>query len=984
MRCSSWLVVLSLALPASATEVERTVLQERLAGRPGVPVGATVLAARQEGAVLHLDLDPGEALDPHDRDALLSAVDHAAGEGVRGVYLRVPGPDGDLVRLDELFEPPPVPDKPHGTAVPPPPSHPSHDLPGWRDGALADKTVYLSQCHGWYWHDDYEDWYTQRPNLFDTVEDFHNPEGMNQYLMRYLLNAGARVVTVKESDLGSAMVIVDDGDGGYTEAGTAEWADSVQPGFASGLAPYPYGTDPFELGGNRYVETDETATASATWVPQIPADGSYQVYVSYSQDGSRAPDAHYIVTHAGGTTDAYVDQRRHGSTWVYLGRFPFRAGQDATRAAVTLSNDSSVPGSIVSADAVRFGGGEGDVSRGGQVSGHERWEEAAVYYTQFAGAPTSVYDPYGDGDGSDPSSRSRFADWEHESGEDAIYLSWHSNACGDCGASGTSTYVYGPCGPGECNDFEGVEGSWELAEAVQGRLVETIDQRWQADWPDRGVRVAWFSEVSPSNNDETPAALVELAFHDTESDTALLKHPRFRRDVSRAMLHGIIDYFAGEDGVAPAYPPEPPIQLRVQSDGQGSLEIAWDPPPSGAPLGDPAVDYRVYLSLDGRGFDDGADVDTTTIRIEGLHGYEPLFVRVTAVNDGGESFPTATLGAIPTPEDTRILLVDGFDRLDRGILTWRDAGGNVGWVTHMDLDRMNRYDYAVEHLDALAASGVPVDAVEAQSIAGGGLATDRYELVVWFAGNESTEDETFSSAEQAWIADFVDAGGRLFVSGAEIGWDLDYRGEAGDLAFYEAVMLAGMAEDDADTYTADPEPTGIFAGLGAIGFDDGSGGSYDVRYPDVLDVLPGATPALYYDGDPSMPAALVADDGRLVYLGFPFETVLDPDQRDDLMAAALAALLPGYVPPEWPAGDDDDDDATGDDDDDDDAKPAPYAHPEDDGCRCTTGPRTTVTFAPLLLAALLLARRRSGPVGRAVAPGRRGPRRSPGEIQGFD
>jgi len=946
------MLAVGLVGTAVADEPDRATLQARLASTDAWPAGTQLLRAQPRGVVLEVDLDPGRPLVPGELDALVAAADHALGEGYRGVDLRVPNGAGEFVPLPRLFPVPPVPDKAAGSPLPPP-SHPV-DPPGWGEGALAGRTIYLSQCHGWYWHDDYHDWYTQRPNLFDTAEDFHNPEAMNQYLMRYLLNAGARVMTVKESDLQEQMVIVDDGDNsGYEETG--DWEESVQPGFASGHEPYAHGTDPFELGGNRWIETAEASTASASWTPDIPADGYYQVYVSYSQDGSRAPDAHYVVNHPGGASDVYVDQRVHGSTWVYLGRFFFREGSDSDAGSVTLLADSATPGSIVSADAVRFGGGWGDVSRGGTTSGHERWEEAAIYYTQYAGAPTTVYDPYGDGDGSDPSSRSRFADWEHEDGEDAVYFSWHSNACGSCGASGTSTYVYGPCGPGECNDFTGYPGSDEMAQSIQDSVVQTIDQLWSPGWSDRGVRVAYFSEVSPSNNDEMEAALIELAFHDTESDTALLKHPRFRRDVSRAMMHGIIDYLADRDGVQLTHPPEPPTHLQVLADGAGSLHLRWEAPASGGVLGAPADRYRVYLSHDGRSFQEGVEVTSREAVVEQLHGYDPIYVRVTAVNDGGESFPTPTLGAIPTPEETRILLVDGFDRLDRGLLVWRDAGGNVDWLTHMDLERMNRFDYAVEHLEALAAAGVPVDVADASLIADGLELSADYDLVVWFAGNESTEDETFSETEQAWIAAFMDGGGKLFVSGAEIGWDLDYRGDGDDLAFYQAYLLAGMAEDDADTYSAEPSSDNIFAGIGAMAFSDGTGATYDARYPDVLDVLAGASTAMVYGGDPGAPAALTADDGSLVYLGFPFETLLDAGQRGEVMAASLAFLLPDYEPPEWPAGDDDDDDVVGDDDDDDDDStvPQPFVRDDDDGgCECETVGAREPALPPLAVLVL--------------------------------
>ena len=915
---------LALATSAGAASPDLERLQAQIDSSEMFPPDTTLIAAQREGDVLQVDLWPGEPVGPNQVDELVRAVDHALGEGVRGVGIRLPDDHGVMRTLPELFDLEPVPDK----GVPVPPGYPSVDHPGGSDGALGGKTIYLSQSHGWYYHESYDSWLTQRPNLFDTVEDFHNPEGMNQYLMRYLLNAGAHVVTVRESDLEEEMVVVDDAGAGYSETGA--WAASGEDGFAGGQAPYDHGVDPFELGGARQAATAAAATATARWTPEIPHDGRYNVYVSYPQDSLSAPDAHYVVHHPGGDTDVYVDQRRHGSSWVYVGRFWFVAGSDPDRGSVELLNDSSDSSALVSADAVRFGGGVGDVEREGTLSGHERWEEAAIYYTQYAGAPTSVYDPYSDGNGSDPSSRSRFADWEHEDGEDALYFSWHSNAGG---GQGTSTYVYGPCAPGEGCGFTGYEGSEEFAEFLQDNLVDAITSQWQADWSDRGVRVAYFSEVNPSNNDEMPSALIELAFHDHEEDTALLKHPLFRRDTSRAMMHGMIDYFAWRDGVDLTYPPEPPTHLQVRTDSPGVVRVTWEAAPHGAPLGDAADSYRVYLSLDGRSFDDGVDVQGTEALVEGLTGYDAVFVRVTSVNAGGESFPAPVLGAVPSPAETRILFVDGFDRQDRTMLLYRDAGGSVGEVVHMDLEHMNRHDFSVEHLRALADLGLPADSVDSAVLADG-LAAD-YLLVVWGAGNEGTEDESFSDAEQAWVEDHVAGGGRLFVSGAEIGWDLYDRGGEGDIAFYADTLLAALAADDADTYVVEPDPAGIFAGLGPLAFDDGTEEAYDVRYPDVLDVLGGGEPVMFYDGDAGKPAALAGPD--LVYLGFPFETILGEAERLAVMGDALAYLIPDYDPPVWDTGDDDDDDDDGDDDDHggDDDNPHPHVtDPAEDGCGC--------------------------------------------------
>src|SRR5262249_29713924 len=155
-------------------------------------------------------------------------------------------------------------------------------------------------------------------------------------------------------------------------------------------------------------------TASATWTPNLPEAGFYNVYVSYTRSGTnRASDAHYIVRHTGGVTEFRVNQERHGWTWVLLGRFHFEAGSHPAGGSVELADDSAELGQTVSADAVRFGGGMGDIvgENHGTLSGRPRWEEGARSYTQYQGAPSSVWA------GGDVGARSKYSAYEHFTGE---------------------------------------------------------------------------------------------------------------------------------------------------------------------------------------------------------------------------------------------------------------------------------------------------------------------------------------------------------------------------------------------------------------------------------------------------------------------------------------------------------------------------------------------------------------------------------------
>src|SRR5205085_10383653 len=123
--------------------------------------------------------------------------------------------------------------------------------------------------------------------------------------------------------------------------------------------------------------------------------------------------------------------------------------------------------------------------------------------------------------------RPRFAAWEHEDGEDAVYLAWHTNAP-DPGR-GTLSIAYGntyPCCAG-LDDFAGTAGSLELMHAVHSTLIDDIRGEYDAAWTDDGEATASLGELRPSHNPEMPAILVELAYHDTGADAEALRDPRF-------------------------------------------------------------------------------------------------------------------------------------------------------------------------------------------------------------------------------------------------------------------------------------------------------------------------------------------------------------------------------------------------------------------------------------------------------------------------
>jgi len=205
----------------------------------------------------------------------------------------------------------------------------------------------------------------------------------------------------------------------------------------------------------------------------------------------------------------------------------------------------------------------------------------------------------------------------------------------------------------------------------------------------------------------------------------------------------------------------------------------------------------------------------------------------------------------------------------------------------MFLDRMNRYDYAIQHGEAIS---YPFDSASNEAVQEGQISLTNYGLVDWILGEESAPDETLNATERTLLEAFLDSGGALFLSGTEVGWHLDDQG--GDPDFYNARLRAGYTGDDAETYEVTPPspPSGsIFEGLAPFRFD--APGMYDADYPDQITPLNGSVAALTYQGGGGGTAAVQYADGceRLVYFGFPFETIL-PDQRPAVMGRVLDFL----------------------------------------------------------------------------------------------
>ena len=237
----------------------------------------------------------------------------------------------------------------------------------WPQG-MSGRHIALWQSHGFYYKAETDCWLWQRSPNHRTVEDIFTQGYVIPFLIPMLENAGAVVLCPRERDPQPNEVVCDNDaafpgkrengvrrQGNYSEKG--KWSDAGT-GFADAKEVYELGETPFTMGQARKadcVPPDREDAPGVVWRPDIPEKGRYAVYVSYKTLTNSTTDARYTIHHLGGETLLHVNQTLGGGMWVYLGTFTFDKGTDGF---VELSACSSAHG-VVSADAVRFGGGMG-------------------------------------------------------------------------------------------------------------------------------------------------------------------------------------------------------------------------------------------------------------------------------------------------------------------------------------------------------------------------------------------------------------------------------------------------------------------------------------------------------------------------------------------------------------------------------------------------------------------------------------------------
>lgn len=809
---------------------------------------------------------------------------------------------------------------------------------------LFDRHLSLWASHGRYYDGKKDRWKWQRPNLFGTTEDLFTQTIVIPYLIPMLENAGAVVFTPRERDWQKNEVIVDNGGRGYVEdSGKETWKTAQENGFAYHAGTYRDGENPFTQGTARAVKATKKADVSwASYQPNIPQGGKYAVYVSYQSLKNSVSDAQYIVMHKGQRTVFKVNQQMGGGTWVYLGTFDFDRGNNEFN-RVVVTNSSSESG-VVTTDAVRFGGGMGNIERGGSCSGMPRCLEGARYSAQWAGAPYSVYsskngsDDYGD----DINVRSNMTNWlaggstyvptlEGKKVPIELSLAVHS----DAGYTTVNDSIIGSLAicttsfnDGRLNSGVSRMVSHDFADSLLTGLQRDISGKYRK-WTRRYL---WDRNYSETRKPEVPSAIIETMSHQNFADMRRGLDPNFRFTLARSLYKTILRFVNGNHSVPSVVQPLPVSNFRIERNSSGGLRLSWiaekdEQEPTAVP-----TSYIVYTSEDGMGFDNGTVVYTSSFDFEAKKGVNYCF-KVTALNRGGESFPSETLAAYlsKSAHAKDILVVDGFSRLsgpavvddysrqgfdlgsDIGVSYGLTAGwngrqqcfdksragsegeGSLGYCGDELAGRFimgNNRDGSVCHVKDIAMSGAyNVVGCSLEALDNNLVKLDHYNLVDIAFGLQRNDGhslvvyKTFSETLQSKLRSYAKSGGRILVSGAYVGSDMTQPHER---SFMSDVLKTTFTGTDTNAGNNMVDGLGLsfdiirqindrhFAATSVDRIAACDGRSFAaMRYQD------GSTAGVAYDGT----------DYKSFVMGYPYECINNVRTRQQVMKGLLGFLL---------------------------------------------------------------------------------------------
>ncbi|MCG8580118.1 MAG: xanthan lyase [Bacteroidales bacterium] len=842
---------------------------------------------------------------------------------------------------------------------------------------LIGNHLALWHSHGWYYESKLDRWEWQRARLFGSVEDISPMVYVLPYIAPMLENAGAVTYIPRERCFSSDEIIIDN------DASTSgsklllkkKLSTRAMNGFKLKDTLF-VGDNPF-LQGTSILVSDAKGKV-ADYIGAISDKGEYAVYIAYQQNDANSDKVRYTIHHSGGSSSYIVNQQMGGGTWVYLGTYLFNKGKE-TRVEVSGNGQ-------ISLDAVKIGGGMGNIARRPsdeimpnqwslnntgtkkkeatsvnpdeftwKTSQRPRFMEAGRYWLQYAGMPdTLVYslndekNDYND----DYQSRGEWVDYlmgaPNGPTKDRdvtglkipldLAFAFHTDAgvTPNDSVIGTLGIYSAERDNGTFPNGTSKLASRDLTDVIQTQIVNDIRALYNEEWTRRGM---WDKQYSEAWRPNVPTMLLELLSHQNIADMKFGLDPHFRFDVSRAIYKGILKFQAFQEGRDYVVQPLPVDHLALTELKKG-YQLSWKPVMDSLELTAVPEKYKVYTRIGSNGFDNGTVVEGTAYTLPKIKKGQILSFKVTALNDGGESFASEILSiGIASKKAPKVLVVNAFDRISApafvdegnfaGVAWWNDQGvpdnyeyaytghqydfnrqspwlddDSPGWGASYANDegkiiKGNSRDNVIVHGQSILKAGYSFISVSDEVFESADYDASSYKAVDIILGEEKTTASYKGNAPKykIYTPAFMDKIKELtankqcvFMSGAYVGSDIKLNNDTLANDFAADVLRfkwrTNHAVKNGSVYSTDyaaPVLKGQFE-FNTVQSQD----YYTVEAPDGIEPVGINAVCAYRYNENNVSAGIMYNgEYKTVILGFPFETVMGEKEQDELMMQVL-------------------------------------------------------------------------------------------------
>ena len=449
-------------------------------------------------------------------------------------------------------------------------------------------------------------------------------------------------------------------------------------------------------------------------------------------------------------------------------------------------------------------------------------------------------------------------------------------------------------------------------------LRQDISARFGIPWARRSL---WNRNYSETRLPAIPSVIIESLSHQNFADLTLGFDPTFQFTVGRSVYKSILKYLANMHGTDYTVQPLPVNHFAIrEGKKKHTFELSWLPvedalEPTATPQG-----YIVYTRIGYGGWDNGVYVKRPNYTVEDVEPGLVYSFKVTAVNRGGESFPSEILAAYQAKRSKgTILLVNAFDR------TCGPATVNTSTQQGCDLRQhpgipyiqspafcgyQQNFDRTKAGKETAEGLGYTDASLEGMLIAGNTFdypfvhgkaiqAAGRYSFV-------SCSDEAFESnavnPDDYFMIDLIDGGDNKPIPAAVSRKLTDYCAHGGRILISGSYLISNTSSGTSESIAAlrnllkfapgGSLPAGGSGGLTGTGIRfsiprSANAESYAVPTPECLLPTGGSFAAFAYDDGNYAAGTAYRGNYRTFALGFPFESIRGAAERAHIMKAIL-------------------------------------------------------------------------------------------------